>query len=162
MMPPPYDDAESYWKFSNESMAWVVVKRKEIRYAQTRGRNDCEREAASSACLPREHHVMHFARSLPLPAWDRAACSEAQIFRSPPCRGVTDDQSQRLLSMYVGYLLTYQTGELINMSQFADGLAYSKGKLEDAFKTGGILDKPFKTPKETISVKREDVDIIVR
>lgn len=64
--------------------------------------------------------------------------------------------------MYVGYLLTYQTGELISMSQFADGLAYSKGKLEDAFKTGGILDKPFKTPKETISVKREDVDIIVR
>ncbi|KAI0693334.1 hypothetical protein BC835DRAFT_1083590 [Cytidiella melzeri] len=44
---------------------------------------------------------------------------------------------------------------------FADGLAYSKGKLEEAFRPGGILDKPVKLPKETFSVKREDVDLIV-
>ncbi|KAI0345101.1 hypothetical protein BDW22DRAFT_1426799 [Trametopsis cervina] len=44
---------------------------------------------------------------------------------------------------------------------FADGLAYSKGKLEEAFRPGGILDKPVKGPKETHAVKREDVDLIV-
>ncbi len=46
--------------------------------------------------------------------------------------------------------------------QFADGMAYSKGKLEEAFRPGGILDKPVKQPKETFSIKREDVDLIVR
>ena len=49
-----------------------------------------------------------------------------------------------------------------NISQFADGMAYSKGKLEEAFRPGGILDKPVKQPKETFAVKREDVDLIVR
>ncbi|KAI0759491.1 hypothetical protein BC629DRAFT_1548786 [Irpex lacteus] len=44
---------------------------------------------------------------------------------------------------------------------FADGMAYSKGKLEEAFRPGGILDKPVKQPKETFSIKREDVDLIV-
>ena len=49
-----------------------------------------------------------------------------------------------------------------NIPQFADGMAYSKGKLEEAFRPGGILDKPVKQPKETFAVKREDVDLIVR
>jgi NACalpha-BTF3-like transcription factor len=45
---------------------------------------------------------------------------------------------------------------------FADGFSYSKGKLEDAFRSGGILEKaPAKPPKETLGGKREDVDIIV-
>jgi len=45
---------------------------------------------------------------------------------------------------------------------FADGLAYSKAKLEDAFRNG-LLDKPVKPPKEItgVSVKRDDVDLIV-
>ncbi|KAH8106941.1 hypothetical protein BXZ70DRAFT_1003832 [Cristinia sonorae] len=45
---------------------------------------------------------------------------------------------------------------------FADGYAYSKGKLEEAFRNG-ILDKPpVKPPKDSVGpVKREDVDLIV-
>lgn len=45
--------------------------------------------------------------------------------------------------------------------QFADGMAYSKGKLEEAYKVGGLLEKPYKAAKESTSVKREDVDLIV-
>ncbi|KAI0093763.1 hypothetical protein BDY19DRAFT_989307 [Irpex rosettiformis] len=44
---------------------------------------------------------------------------------------------------------------------FADGMAYSKGKLEEAFGPGGILDKPVKQPRETFAGKRDDVDLIV-
>ncbi|KAF8635478.1 hypothetical protein AX17_003868 [Amanita inopinata Kibby_2008] len=47
---------------------------------------------------------------------------------------------------------------------FIDGLSYSKGKLEEAFRPGGILEKaPPKPQKELlpVSVKKEDVDIIV-
>ncbi|TCD67291.1 hypothetical protein EIP91_000314 [Steccherinum ochraceum] len=45
---------------------------------------------------------------------------------------------------------------------FADGFAYSKSKLEDAYKNG-LLDKPpVKPAKDTVgTVKREDVDLIV-
>lgn len=45
--------------------------------------------------------------------------------------------------------------------QFADGMAYSKGKLEEAYKVGGLLEKPYKAAKEPASVKKEDVDLIV-
>jgi len=50
---------------------------------------------------------------------------------------------------------------------YGDGFAYSKYKLEAAFRTGGILDKsPVKPPplsagKGDLAVKKEDVDIIV-
>jgi len=44
---------------------------------------------------------------------------------------------------------------------FADGYAYSKGKLEEAFRSG-IFDKPPpKVSKETYNAKKEDVDLIV-
>ena len=46
--------------------------------------------------------------------------------------------------------------------QFVDGLAYSKGKMEEAFRVGGILEKPYKAAKDNTTVKREDVDLIVR
>jgi hypothetical protein len=46
--------------------------------------------------------------------------------------------------------------------QFADGLAYSKGKMEEAFRPGGLLEKPYKAVKDSTSVKREDIDLIVR
>ena len=41
-------------------------------------------------------------------------------------------------------------------------MAYSKGKMEEAFRQGGLLDKPYKSTKETLHVKRDDVDLIVR
>jgi len=45
---------------------------------------------------------------------------------------------------------------------FGDGFAYSKGKMEEAFRSGGILDKPpTKALKDSVSFKREDVDLIV-
>ncbi|CCL99632.1 uncharacterized protein FIBRA_01652 [Fibroporia radiculosa] len=46
---------------------------------------------------------------------------------------------------------------------FADGYAYSKGKMEEAFRSG-FLDKPtIKAAKDSgaNNVKREDVDILV-
>ena len=33
--------------------------------------------------------------------------------------------------------------------------------MEEAFRTGGILEKPYKAAKDNTSVKREDVDLIV-
>ena len=45
--------------------------------------------------------------------------------------------------------------------QFADGLSYSKGKLESALLTGGIFDKPPAKTKETYNAKKEDVELIV-
>ncbi|KAF8077619.1 hypothetical protein FPV67DRAFT_3789 [Lyophyllum atratum] len=47
---------------------------------------------------------------------------------------------------------------------FADGFSYSKGKMEEAFRAGGILDKtPAKVAKDpaVAALKREDVDLIV-
>lgn len=47
--------------------------------------------------------------------------------------------------------------------QFADGFAYSKGKMEEAFRSG-LFDKqpqPTKPTKEIALAKREDVDLIV-
>ncbi|RDB22257.1 hypothetical protein Hypma_010664 [Hypsizygus marmoreus] len=47
---------------------------------------------------------------------------------------------------------------------FADGFSYSKGKMDEAFRAGGILEKsPTKTPKDpaVTALKREDVDLIV-
>ena len=34
--------------------------------------------------------------------------------------------------------------------------------MEEAFKPGGLLEKPYKATKDTTAVKREDVDLIVR
>ncbi|KAF9053216.1 hypothetical protein BJ165DRAFT_848856 [Panaeolus papilionaceus] len=50
---------------------------------------------------------------------------------------------------------------------YADGLAYSKYKMEEAFRSGGFLDKPTAKapvkPKDPsiAALKREDVDLIV-
>jgi len=45
---------------------------------------------------------------------------------------------------------------------FTDGYAYSKGKMEEAFRSG-LFDRPSMKPsKESHNVKREDVDLIVR
>ena len=64
---------------------------------------------------------------------------------------------------------TYLTTPLILKSplQYGDGFAYSKYKLEEAFRTGGLLDKPTTKPlaaagKSDPSLKKEDIDIIVR
>jgi hypothetical protein len=49
--------------------------------------------------------------------------------------------------------------------QYADGFSYSKGKMEEAYRAGGILEKtPTKAIKDpsTLALKREDVDLIVR
>lgn len=49
--------------------------------------------------------------------------------------------------------------------QFTDGFSYSKGKMEEAFRAGGVLDKaPPKTIKDpaVAALKREDIDLIVR
>ncbi|KAH9952167.1 hypothetical protein B0H21DRAFT_716045 [Amylocystis lapponica] len=44
---------------------------------------------------------------------------------------------------------------------FADGFAYSKGKMEEAFRTG-LLDRPVaKVTKESSGAKREDVDLLM-
>ncbi|KAI0929264.1 hypothetical protein AcW1_006251 [Taiwanofungus camphoratus] len=44
--------------------------------------------------------------------------------------------------------------------QFADGYAYSKGKMEEAFRSG-LLDKPTVKAKDSASGKREDVDLLI-
>ncbi|OBZ65675.1 hypothetical protein A0H81_14286 [Grifola frondosa] len=45
---------------------------------------------------------------------------------------------------------------------FADGFAYSKGKMEEAFRSG-LMDKPSVRPtKETSHAKREDVELLVQ
>ena len=51
--------------------------------------------------------------------------------------------------------------------QYGDGFAYSKYKLEEAFRTGGLLDKPVTSKplaagKSDPSLKKEDTDVIVR
>ncbi len=33
--------------------------------------------------------------------------------------------------------------------------------MEEAFRQGGLLDKPYKSSKEASTVKREDIDLIV-
>ncbi|KAI5118872.1 hypothetical protein M0805_005314 [Coniferiporia weirii] len=45
---------------------------------------------------------------------------------------------------------------------FADGLAYSKGKMEEAFRNGLFDKPPSKAPKESSNAKKEDVELIVR
>lgn len=48
--------------------------------------------------------------------------------------------------------------------KYADGLSYSKGKMEEAFRPGGILEKPpTKATKGPLpALKREDIDLVVR
>ncbi|THH08312.1 hypothetical protein EW145_g2776 [Phellinidium pouzarii] len=45
---------------------------------------------------------------------------------------------------------------------FADGLAYSKGKMEEAFRNGLFDKKPSKAPKDSFNAKKEDVELILR
>jgi len=44
---------------------------------------------------------------------------------------------------------------------FQDGFAYSKGKMEEVFRSGLFDKPPTKSVKETTSAKREDIDLIV-
>jgi len=49
--------------------------------------------------------------------------------------------------------------------QFSDGFSYVKGKMEEAFRAGGLLDKtPAKAVKDPAiaALKREDIDLILR
>ncbi|THH20882.1 hypothetical protein EW146_g551 [Bondarzewia mesenterica] len=53
-----------------------------------------------------------------------------------------------------------RNGEPEVIINYADGYAYSKGKMEEAFHT--IADKPHaKAIKASSTIKREDVDLIV-
>lgn len=45
--------------------------------------------------------------------------------------------------------------------QFTDGFAYSKQRMEDAFKSGLFDKPPPKAPKEVFTVRKDDVDLIV-
>lgn len=49
---------------------------------------------------------------------------------------------------------------------FADGCSYSKGKLEEAFRPGGVLSenqpKSAKAIEGSANVKKEDVDAVVK
>jgi len=53
----------------------------------------------------------------------------------------------------------------VNFADGPEGFSYSKGRLEDAFRVGGVLEKaPTKPPKDPTAAhiaKREDVDLIV-
>ncbi|KAJ2916965.1 hypothetical protein MD484_g3431, partial [Candolleomyces efflorescens] len=52
----------------------------------------------------------------------------------------------------------------MNGEQYADGFAYNKAKLEEAFRTGGFLEKPpAKVAKDPAiaSLKKEDIDLVV-
>ena len=80
----------------------------------------------------------------------------------------------RKVSWPIGFLITSagchlfpsrDCNNFVISNQFIDGFAYSKNKLEDAFRPGGILEKPPPKPhKEVLPsfVKKEDVEIIVR
>ena len=69
--------------------------------------------------------------------------------------------------------LLYWTAPIICHEQFNDGYSYSKGKLEAAFRPGGILEHPYNAktaagkvsgatdPKEKPTIKKEDLDVIV-
>jgi hypothetical protein len=48
-----------------------------------------------------------------------------------------------------------------NCRQFNDGFAYSKGKMEEVFRSGLFDRQPTKPTKEITLAKREDVDLIV-
>ncbi|KDQ61185.1 hypothetical protein JAAARDRAFT_191290 [Jaapia argillacea MUCL 33604] len=43
---------------------------------------------------------------------------------------------------------------------FIDGYSYSKGKMEEAFRSG-LFDKPTKSAKESVPLKKDDIDLIV-
>ncbi|TFK36338.1 hypothetical protein BDQ12DRAFT_686755 [Crucibulum laeve] len=50
------------------------------------------------------------------------------------------------------------------ISQYADGFSYSKGKMEEAFRPGGILEKPLtKAARDPAiaALKREDIDLVM-
>jgi len=47
---------------------------------------------------------------------------------------------------------------------YGDGFSYSKGVMEEAFRSGGILDEPpVRTPKDPAlaALKKEDIDLII-
>jgi len=60
----------------------------------------------------------------------------------------------------------WQRQLLTPFAQYNDGFAYSKHKMEEAFRTGGFLEKqltakpPVQYPKDL--VKKEDVELLVR
>jgi len=45
---------------------------------------------------------------------------------------------------------------------FADGFAYSKQRMEEVFKSGLFDKPPAKPPKEVYSVKKDDVELIMK
>ncbi|KAF8740711.1 hypothetical protein AX14_007610 [Amanita brunnescens Koide BX004] len=54
--------------------------------------------------------------------------------------------------------------ELEVIANFIDGFSYSKGKLEEAFRPGGFLEKPPPKPQKDVLpsfVKKEDVEIVM-
>jgi len=56
--------------------------------------------------------------------------------------------------------MSYGRPEPEVIANFADGHSYSKGKMEEIFRSGA-LDKPPSKPKEVSHAKREDLDLIV-
>ncbi|KAG5338803.1 hypothetical protein C0989_006187 [Termitomyces sp. Mn162] len=68
--------------------------------------------------------------------------------------------------MQVFYLFEadIESYETLFSIQFADGFSYSKGRMEEAFRAGGLLDKaPTKAAKDPAiaTLKRDDVDLII-
>lgn len=58
-------------------------------------------------------------------------------------------------------LLAIQISSQVPELKFADGLSYSKTKLEEAYRNG-LLEKPVKPPKVTgVPAKKDDVELIV-
>ncbi|KAF9014132.1 hypothetical protein BDQ17DRAFT_1342139 [Cyathus striatus] len=50
------------------------------------------------------------------------------------------------------------------IANFADGLSYSKTRLEETYRSGGLLDKaPSKMPKNPAlaALKKEDIDLLI-
>jgi hypothetical protein len=70
----------------------------------------------------------------------------------------TDDPSLKLYKMYEKWPYALCVDSNIS-SKFADGFAFSKGKMEEILHSG-VFDKP-KSTKESFTAKKEDVDLIV-
>jgi len=56
--------------------------------------------------------------------------------------------------------MSYGRPEPEVIANFADGHSYSKGKMEEIFRSG-VFDKPPSKPKEVLHMKRDDLDLIV-
>ena len=65
------------------------------------------------------------------------------------------------MSLFIFLLLIFGIRVNDTVRKFADGLAYSKAKLEEAYRNG-LLEKPVKPPKGPGgTVKKDDVELIV-